>query len=621
MGLLKRTGATAESVCFDRGKRAAILLVLLLLPCIWLAKPSVVKADSWTSVTLPCTITQSGNYRLTSSWTGTGNPLEIDASNVIFDAQGYLINLTSATYGNIGVRIDASNDLVENAVITGGFHGFYAAAVNNFTIQNSEVNCSDVGVEVTSSNDFVLDNCTFSNMVGYGVYAGMAATVFSIENTEISNVGNVGAYLASCVSFNVNNLLVNNCTNTGLDTFSATNFSVTNSTFENVANSFGVFSDKASNFVIRNSNFLNDKFGMHANQINNGTIAANVFSGDGAEVYNTGAFESGDSNCTVTDNVFIDNFNAYIFAAYNSNQADTVTCYNNIFNDDNFTFWFDYERASTDANLQLVFYNNIVNDSDVIEPSMYMPSNPSVLSFNTTLQQGSRICGAGYDIGGNFWANPMDTGFSQTGVDNNHDGFIDSAYNIYGGYYDYYPLSLNYTATISRIDITPLNSAVTAGSTQAFSATAYDQLNSSLGDVSTAVSWSIQAGAGGSWSGATYTSQNPGAWTVTAAYSGVNATTQLTVNPKLTPAPSITPNPANTPTPTATQTPTPTQTVITEPKETSPTPTPARQPSWWLTYLLPTAVVWVLCCGALIVAFSRRKRKIAWNDKGTTLKR
>ena len=64
--------------------------------------------------------------------------------------------------------------------------------------------------------------------------------------------------------------------------------------------------------------------------------------------------------------------------------------------------------------------------------------------------------------------------------------------------------------------------------------TAFDSFNNSLGNVTGSTAFSIQAGAGGSWSGATYTSANAGTWTVTGTYSSKSATASLTVTAVVT---------------------------------------------------------------------------------------
>ena len=59
--------------------------------------------------------------------------------------------------------------------------------------------------------------------------------------------------------------------------------------------------------------------------------------------------------------------------------------------------------------------------------------------WNNSLTPGTNIVGGPY-IGGNFWAHPNGTGFSQICTDSNGDGIGDLPYNVNGSDFDYLPL-------------------------------------------------------------------------------------------------------------------------------------------------------------------------------------
>jgi len=86
------------------------------------------------------------------------------------------------------------------------------------------------------------------------------------------------------------------------------------------------------------------------------------------------------------------------------------------------------------------------------------------------------------------------------------------------------------TTSAGYLVISPATATVAAGSTRAYTAEAFDQFNNSLGSVTSATVFSIQSGAGGGWSGNVYTSEKPGIWTVTGAYTGLTGTATLTVS-------------------------------------------------------------------------------------------
>lgn len=71
-------------------------------------------------------------------------------------------------------------------------------------------------------------------------------------------------------------------------------------------------------------------------------------------------------------------------------------------------------------------------------------------SWNTTKKKGTNIIKGPY-LGGNFWADPHGTGFSQTANDSNLDGISDLSYRVNGSENDYLPLVLNSSETQNRL--------------------------------------------------------------------------------------------------------------------------------------------------------------------------
>jgi hypothetical protein len=80
----------------------------------------------------------------------------------------------------------------------------------------------------------------------------------------------------------------------------------------------------------------------------------------------------------------------------------------------------------------------------------------------------------------------------------------------------------------TRLTVSPLATAITAGKTATWKATATDAFNNTW-DVSSATHPSIAATAGGSWHGLTYTSEKAGSYTATFAYQTLKATASVFV--------------------------------------------------------------------------------------------
>jgi len=66
--------------------------------------------------------------------------------------------------------------------------------------------------------------------------------------------------------------------------------------------------------------------------------------------------------------------------------------------------------------------------------------NEAVNRWNIPKTESTNIIGGPY-LGGNIWANPNGTGYSQTCADNNGDGICDSSYRLDSNNTDYLPLA------------------------------------------------------------------------------------------------------------------------------------------------------------------------------------
>ncbi len=81
------------------------------------------------------------------------------------------------------------------------------------------------------------------------------------------------------------------------------------------------------------------------------------------------------------------------------------------------------------------------------------------------------------------------------------------------------------------IVVSPEVSVITAGDTQTFTAVAYNEFGTEIGDITEETDWSVDISAGGLWTDNTFTSEFAGAWTVSAVYNGLRCEARLTVEP------------------------------------------------------------------------------------------
>ncbi|WP_440945303.1 PGF-pre-PGF domain-containing protein [Methanosarcina sp. T3] len=94
-------------------------------------------------------------------------------------------------------------------------------------------------------------------------------------------------------------------------------------------------------------------------------------------------------------------------------------------------------------------YNNYFNNTVNVKFGDF----EDTYTWNTSLTDGTNIIGGSY-LGGNYWAKPDGTGFSQTAIDANGDGIANSAYAISEKNYDYLPLTAKYNSVLPASDFT-----------------------------------------------------------------------------------------------------------------------------------------------------------------------
>jgi parallel beta-helix repeat protein len=171
--------------------------------------------------------------------------------------------------------------------------------------------------------------------------------------------------------------------------------------------------------------------GISLSSSNNNTLSKNNAYGN--RYY--GIRLSDSSNNNLTSNTLSNNYKynetGYGVYLFNSNNntliGNTLRC-NNANNNTNNGI---YLWSSSNNKI----YNNIFNNTYNV---LFYGSNSN--TWNTTEQSGTNIIGGPY-LGGNFWANPNGTGFSQTCVDVDRDGICDSPYVIDANITDFLPLA------------------------------------------------------------------------------------------------------------------------------------------------------------------------------------
>ena len=177
-------------------------------------------------------------------------------------------------------------------------------------------------------------------------------------------------------------------------------------------------------------------------------------------------------------------------------------------------------------------------DSAVLTVTHGSPVSLVVGSTVSSLTAGSSATytATAFDSFGNFWdVSGLTVWFVDSGAQGSWSGNVYTSAKagvwtvtgVYTGLTNKASLTVTHGQPVS-IAITPSNSDLTAGSSQAYTATATDSFANTW-DVSGLTVWSINNIAGGLWSSNVYTSATAGTWTINGNFQGLVATSSLTV--------------------------------------------------------------------------------------------
>ncbi len=159
-------------------------------------------------------------------------------------------------------------------------------------------------------------------------------------------------------------------------------------------------SDGLTNVTIKHVTVMGWKYGIFYRSAENGSITGNTAlnNNQGIRLYSS-------SGNTIVNNTASSN-SEYGIVLWSSSKYNTIT--NNYFNNT------DNYKITTSSG------NNI---------------------WSVPKKAGANIIGGTY-LGGNFWAKPDGTGFSETCGDTDGDGICDSSYTLASGNIDYLPLTI-----------------------------------------------------------------------------------------------------------------------------------------------------------------------------------
>ena len=269
-----------------------------------------------------------------------------------------------------------------------------------------------------------------------GEGAGITMVNASNSSSNVFNISRDGVVLQGFTIKGASN-------KAGIYVYRTNNTSINSNTL--ISNSNGIVLYNSSTNSIMDNNILSTDIGIYLHTSANNSLIGNKVSNsfDGIYLYSSPYND-------VTDNIAESNgrFGILLYFSGNNslrnnsinlNQNQGIQLYgsdynnlteNTIISNQNYGIYL----FSTGNNS---FHNNILNNTKNI---MIDNSGSNVWNLNGILN--TNVIGGPY-IGGNFWANPSGTGFSQTCIDDNIDGFCDSSYLMNSENADYFPLTIS----------------------------------------------------------------------------------------------------------------------------------------------------------------------------------
>lgn len=393
--------------------------------------------DEYT-ITGSVVLTKPGAYTLGSDIIDYSESiLTITGSDIQIDGAGHTISGISIRFGTeapvlqTGVLIwspdnkPVSNISVTNLNVTGTYAGISAKMVNNLVIDTCGLAYNTKGIDLARSQKALVQN-TIATGNGYaGISADKGSTDISLMNNQIMN-NLYGIILdGSSVSQVVHNVVTDNyydgikldhgvsesiidnnfCEgnrNGGIAIHSGHQNTITNNTCQ-MNNPSGILLYESSENTLSGNRLLRNIRGINCYYADGNIISKNEIVGNEA----TGIMLQPSGHNSIVDNRIISNFaeGILISGAVGSDQINLIA--------NNYLENYQNVRVQEDGKPNYKWNDRVVTEVNIIGGPMK---------------------------GGNVWALPDGTGYSQTCQDNNSDGMCDLPYTVMPGNVDEAPL-------------------------------------------------------------------------------------------------------------------------------------------------------------------------------------
>ena len=414
------------------------------------------------------------------------------SGDVILIYPGFYNESVDIGVQNISILSESENP--EDTTVRAFKLGENNITVSGFSVQES-LTLQGYILPVGYNSHSPIENCTVkSNILESGIYADECYNSIIEKNVILSYGISVSSSNGSLTISD--NLLINGGIDSHLGHIDLLNNTILNGHIRlgegggskiignYISNGYGIgfwefgSSEIQNNIVVNCSNGISMEFLSSRNIINNNTLicndkgilvgghvsGGNIISNNTILNSNIGILLSGSSSVgnpargnSLLNNTISNNSIGILFEDYSSDNliannrvelnkqcgvyinnfgcgaryGTTNQFYNNIFNN-TVNFFNDTSNYTND-------YTSIYTGNSYTAEPINNITGVIPISLNTTKTSGTNVVGGPY-IGGNYWAKPDGTGFSQICADSDGNGIGDLPYNITGNDTDYFPL-------------------------------------------------------------------------------------------------------------------------------------------------------------------------------------
>lgn len=371
--------------------------------------------------------------------------IAIDDANI-----GDEIHADSGTYNE---NVNVTKQLILRGINIGIGMPIVRAFNPNMPVFNVSVdNVSISGFNITGADMYNFPY-TASGILLYGKHYGKGIISADISNNTIIN-NYFGIYTFNSHYNNISNNIIVSNVYSGIQVHDSENNNIANNMIRNNG-AFGLEATGGSRYndIIYNTVAYNFHSGIKTeNTRSNNFIGNMIYSNwfDGIWISNSHANVITNNNVANNANGIdilysVDNMINKNSLKYNSNglrisgcAISSDYCGNNAVTGNNISDN-NFGISISNSKNNIIYDNYLNNIFDVDDQCTY--AAPCVNSLNITKTDSINIIGRNY-IGGNFWANPYGTGFSQTCI-NRGDGFCNSSYVLDSNNIDYLPLVID----------------------------------------------------------------------------------------------------------------------------------------------------------------------------------